>query len=260
MKTLRDGLIILIAFGGLWAFFVYVPIFNSDSEILSAEKESDLGEKLTEMASEEYDLSRYSGTLADSALKQVSNRLLDSMGLSEFDYTFYLVRNDQVNAFALPGANIIVYSGLVKFVASPEELASVLAHEIGHVEKRHVVDRLLAEFGITLLFSVLSGGDAMVIDELVQSLISNGFSRQQEGEADEFSLDLLEKSNINPQSMGTFFRRLKMEEEDWDPKLELLLSHPNLNSRIKASLEYQVKEDFQAQPFGMDWEAVRELN
>lgn len=259
MKTLRDALIILGLFIGGWILFSYLPWFSEEGgRVISVEQESELGDLLSEVALSDYDLDRFEGTAPDSALERITDHLLESYGLTEYDYNFYLVQEEVVNAFALPGGNIVVLSGLMDFAEGPEEVAAVLAHEIGHIEQAHVLDRLMAEFGLTILFSVLSGGDAMIISELVQSLMSSSFSRRQEAEADDFALNLLEKSRINPHALGTFFRRLKREQGDWDSTLEPILSHPSLNSRIKKSLEFKLDPNFQAVDFKIDWERVRE--
>src|SRR5690606_14150945 len=102
----------------------------------------------------------------DSALDVINSRLLDALGNSEYDHHIWVVKNDEVNAVTLPGGYVLVYSGLIRFSESPEEVAAVIAHELGHVEERHVVGRLIKEFGLQILFSVLSGGDAVLVGEL----------------------------------------------------------------------------------------------
>src|SRR5690606_24136018 len=116
-------------------------------------------------------------------------------------------RNESVNAFALPGGNIVILSGLLEFSENPEEVAAVLAHEMAHVEKRHVVDRLLKEFGMQVVFGVLTGGDLVVLSEISRTVTSTFFDRRQEEEADEFALELLHRCNISPRALGTLFRR-----------------------------------------------------
>jgi len=162
-----------------------------------------------------------------------------------------------VNAFALPGGNIMVYTGLIDFSESPNEVAAVLAHEIGHVEQKHVVDRILKEFSLGILFTVIAGGDAVILQDIFRSLISAKFNRSQEEDADDFALRLLEKSKIRPSHMASFFKRLKAESGDLDESLEPLMSHPALNSRIKKSYEYQLKEGFEDLEFDLDWEKVK---
>ena len=87
--------------------------------------------------------------------------------------------------------------------------------------------------------------------------ISSSFDRSQESSADLFALKTLEKAEISPRYVSTVFRRLKEEHGDYNENLEFLMSHPNINKRIKESLEYELTEDFENQPFEIDWEAVK---
>ncbi|MCH8319106.1 MAG: M48 family metallopeptidase, partial [Bacteroidetes bacterium] len=135
--------------------------------------------------------------------------------------------------------------------------SATTAHEIGHVEHRHVVTKLIKEFGLTLLFSVLTGGDAVVLSEIGKTTISTVFDRKQEKEADLYALDMLTKSNISPQSLAAFFRRLKREKGSYNENLEIFMTHPHVNSRIKSSIEYKVPEDFESIDFDIDWEKVK---
>ena len=119
----------------------------------------------------------------------------------------------------------------------------VLAHEMGHVEKRHTVDRLVREFGLSILFSIMTGGDSVLLSDVYQTLISTGFSRSQEKEADQFALELLEDANISPKSIASFFRKLNRENLAYNEKIELIMTHPHNKARIKASLAYDVDVD-----------------
>jgi len=87
------------------------------------------------------------------------------------------------------------------------------------------------------------------------------FDRRQEKEADEFALNTMYKAKINPQIMGTFFRKLKNEYHNVDYQVEILSTHPNINSRIKASFEFEVEDDFEAETLEIDWQRFKnELN
>lgn len=162
-----------------------------------------------------------------------------------------------MNAFTIPGGNIYVFKGLISFCDSPEQLAAVLAHEMGHVEKRHTVDRLVREFGLSILFSIMTGGDSVLLSDVYQTLISTGFSRSQEKEADQFALELLEDANISPKSIASFFRKLNRENLAYNEKIELIMTHPHNNARIKASLAYEVDVDFKEIPLDLNWEKIK---
>lgn len=253
----RDLIILLTVFIACWAAFAYIPwgkIFSTPDLTISIENEEKLGKLIVDYSiKNDPAITLVHDKKLDSVMRIVSHLLVSKIGKTDFEYTFRIIKGDQINAFTLPGGNIFIYTGLIEFCDSPEHLCSVLAHEIGHVEKRHVMDKLAKELGITLLFSVLGGSDHVMISEIGRTATSTVFDRAQEKEADEFAFNLMEQSGINPKSLGAFFRKLSDEYGDSNEHLEILLTHPNNNSRIKASLEYQVKPDFVEKKINLDW-------
>jgi predicted Zn-dependent protease len=89
--------------------------------------------------------------------------------------------------------------------------------------------------------------------------LSTAFDRRQEEEADRLSLDLLEKAEINPHILGTFFRRLEEEEGTYDSRFTILMTHPHINARIKTALEYTTAEKFREKKFKIDWQRIKHL-
>ncbi len=131
-----------------------------------------------------------------------------------------------VNAVALPGGRILVFSGLIEQALSPDEVAGVVAHEIGHVDNRHVMVALLRRFGLGLLIG--SGGSAA---EYGQALLDARYSRSAESEADEFSVKQLLHAGISPAATAAFFRRMSKEEAGLGGPLVYLASHPPSDER-----------------------------
>jgi predicted Zn-dependent protease len=268
-KIVLDGLKSLGIFGGIFLLF-YLGLnllseekktkwFYSDKKtsLISFEQEIALGELVAaHIISAQYKEPLTSKTI-DSMMWAVSKRLQQQIPATAYDYTIVVLDDPQVNAFTIPGGNIYVFKGLISFCDSPEELAAVLAHEMGHVEKRHTVDRLVREFGLSILFSIMTGGDSVLLSDVYQTLISTGFSRSQEKEADQFALELLEDANISPKSIASFFRKLNRENLAYNEKIELIMTHPHNNARIKASLAYEVDVDFKEIPLDLNWEKIK---
>ena len=268
-KILLDGLKSLGIFGGVFILF-YVGLnllsedkknkwFYSDEKIslISYEQEIALGELIDEHIIASQYKNPLTNKTIDSMMWAVGKRLQGQIPTSEYDYNITVLDNPQINAFTIPGGNIYVFSGLISFCDSPEQLAAVLAHEMGHVEKRHTVDRLAREFSLSVLFSIMTGGDTVLLSDLYQTLISSGFSRSQEKEADQFALNLLEDASISPKSIASFFRKLNRENLAYDEKIELVMTHPHNNSRIKASLNHEVDDTFDEIPFELNWEEIK---
>ncbi len=222
--------------------------FNSS---LSVENEEKLGELFKDLLIKKY--KAIEGTAADSALQVIAERLLNSVDSSKYDYHFTLIKSDDINAFTIPGGNIYVFSGLIKFCKTPEELAAVLAHEIGHAEKRHVVQKLAEQLSMATVLTVLSGGDPSLVAKILQEIIGNSFGREQETEADDFALALMEKAGIDPISLALFFKRLNDEELSYNKNLELIMTHPHNDKRIDKARRYKKKAGFAAKPFELDW-------
>ena len=96
-----------------------------------------------------------------------------------------------------------------------------------------------------------------MLDELWETVLSSNFDRSQEKEADQFALKLLEEAQISPTAIASFFRKLNRENLDYNEKMELLMTHPHNNSRIKSSLEYKTQEGFKPQLINIDWNLVK---
>lgn len=126
-----------------------------------------------------------------------------------------------VNAVALPGGRILIFRGLIDEARSPDEVAGVLAHEIGHVEHRHVLVALFRRFGIGLLIG--SGGTAA---DYGQALIDSRYSRAAESEADDYSIAQLRVAGISPAATAALFRRLGKDEAGLPGVFAYMASHP----------------------------------
>ena len=143
---------------------------------------------------------------------------------------------DMVNAVALPGGKIIIFRGLLQEAKSPDELAGVIGHEIGHVRNRDVMQSLLRQLGLSVVLGGF-GGDA---SGYISTLASATYSREAETEADAFSIKLMQQANVSPIDTAGFFARLSSVEGDPKAKdapgavstaLGYLSSHPMSKKR-----------------------------
>jgi beta-barrel assembly-enhancing protease len=147
---------------------------------------------------------------------------------------FHVVDDDKtVNAVALPGGHIYVYSGLMKMMDDEAELAGVLSHEVAHVAERHVAERLAKAYGIQLLASVALGGNPGVAKQIAASVIANGamlkFSRSDETEADMKGLTYMTRADYDPKGMVRVFQEMGKGRSGG---VEFLQSHPLPASRV----------------------------
>jgi predicted Zn-dependent protease len=209
--------------------------------LISVEEEQSMGEKYAKSILKLNGFNEKNDLYIDSVLSITADTLKNLQDNSQYDYKLILIDNEMVNAFALPGGYVIITTGLIKFCETPEELLSVICHEIGHIEKRHAVTRLIKDVGIALITS----NDPYVSGEIAKEILSQGYNREQEEDADLFACELLLKCNLEPRSMASFFRRLKEKNDNglYDG-FEILSSHPNMNKRIKNVLAFKVPEGF----------------
>ena len=197
----------------------------------------------------------------------------DARGETSFDYFFFAVRDPVLNAFALPGGFIAVHSGLVLAAQSESELASVVAHEIGHVAQRHIArmlgkqrqDALLPLAGV--LLAVLasrarSGADApaaiMMGTEGLAIQRQLNFSRDAEREADRVGLQILKETNYDTSGMVAFFGRLQTASRSYnDLAPSFLRSHPLTSERI-ADIQARIGEArYKQRVDSLDFQLIR---
>ena len=195
---------------------------------------------------------------AVKAVEEITRRLTDHVPSSPYRFDVTVVRNDAVNAVALPGGSVIVYTGLLKQAESPEEVAGVLAHEINHVLLRHGVESMVQSVGVMALVMVLLGNQQGLIGALERlgiQLTTMKFSREKETEADLHGLHLLHKANISPAGLIQFFERLSKTE---GAPVALLSTHP-----MSAERAARLKKEEEALPshtpetFAFDWQGIK---
>ena len=157
--------------------------------------------------------------------KDVLNTLAIRMGLNPDQYTIMMMKDSTVNAFALPGEIIILNDGLLKKV-TPEGLAGILAHEVAHLEKKHLERKIIKDSMVQIIFTLaLNQKDSGIISEFTKGY----FTQSDEREADEVSAQLLKEQKISPKGVSEFFQNLKEEHGTMD---KFILSHPPYNERI----------------------------
>jgi Zn-dependent protease with chaperone function len=163
-----------------------------------------------------------------------------------WEYSFDIVDSKEVNAFALPGGPVFFYTGLIEKLKTEDQLASVLAHEMTHIQKEHwasaYADNQKRRMGITLLLTVLKAGNtvfdiASVSDDLLFSL---PYSRKHENEADAVGCDTMVEAGFNPQGMIDVFEVLRQATGKGKPP-EFLSTHPDDAGRIKRIQERVAK-------------------
>lgn len=144
-----------------------------------------------------------------------------------------VIRSEEVNAFALPGGYIFLTDAIVNFCERNEdELAFIIAHEMGHVVKGHAFDRMIAEHSIQVISKWLRAGGLLgaAAKQATLKFLKTQYSRDNEHEADDFGIRLTLAAGYDSKGAVRMFERLKTLGESDIP--EYFSTHPSFNSRI----------------------------
>ena len=180
-------------------------------------------------------VNRYLNILGDS-IARVTSR-------ADLDWHFYMVNSNDFNAFALPGGFIYINRGVAERSDRMNEMASVMAHEIGHVVLRHSVKQMEqmqgANVGVTIacaLTGVCNSGLAQAGINVAGTAIFAKFSRDDEAQADAAGVDEMVRAGINPNGMPSMFEKLLAERKSRPSALESWFTdHPLEEARVDAT-------------------------
>ncbi len=178
------------------------------------------------------------------------------------DVQVFVLDHPMVNAFALPGGYVVLFDGLIKAADNPDQVAAVLAHEIGHVVSRDPTRHALRSAGsigvLGLIFGDFAGGAAVLF--LTERLISAQYSQEAEAGADAFAHDMLARANISPGALGDMFDHLREEHGDSEGLAAHFLSHPSLGERIEAAAaQVDASAEYRPSMRDSDWQDLRRI-
>lgn len=246
---------------------------DTERQELSPLMERKLGEQIMR------DIRRNRDYLDDAPLLEYlndfGNTLLaarpEARGEAGYDFFFFAVRDPMLNAFALPGGFIAVHSALVLAAQNESELASVMAHEIGHVAQRHIA-RMLGQQGkdslISLAAMILGALAARSSPDAAEALIVGGqgvavqrqlnFSRDAEREADRVGLQIMRDAGFDTSGMISFFGRLQTASRAYTDALPAFLrSHPLTTERI-ADIQARTRDQrYKQRADSLDFQLIR---
>lgn len=170
-------------------------------------------------------------------VNRVGRRIVVAAGSNPEGYHFLVVRQPQINAFAIPGGYVFVFEGLLGQVNSVEEMAGVLAHETAHIQKNHFFQdqkKIMAMQLATIAAILLGGPEAAVLAAGVNLNLELSYSREHEEEADAAALIYLRRAGYNSEGLLGFFETLASYERFNPPLLPSYFStHPGVQERLR---------------------------
>ena len=235
------GLFLLLLLIGLIVLIIRRDqIVESLANKVPIEMEIEFGQKIFQNISSTEKILTNNAAYA-AQIQVITNALLPALGRTPLVFHFHIIENTNLNAFAVPGGHVFIFTGLLETVKRPEELAGVVAHEIAHVTRRHSMRNIISSAGLWVIVSALFGdaqGIVAVLAEGSQFLIGQKFSRDFEREADDTGWDYLVAARIDPRGMIEFFETMQAEQNKTSAgkmanTLDFLSTHPATDERMK---------------------------
>ena len=241
-------LALLVFVSGAGADDIRLPDLGSPADaILNKDEESQIGRMIMR------DI-RGSGQVVEDALateyiNEIGSRIVAQTNEGDHDFTFFMIDDERINAFALPGGYIGVHTGLLEATRSEDELAGVIAHEVAHVTQRHIARAIHANSRQSLLSTAMmlgaiimaaAGGStdavtgAMAVAQGAAAQQQINFTRSNEYEADRVGIAALADAGFDPYGMASFFEVMSRQSTT-SPEMrapEFLRTHPVTTARI----------------------------
>ncbi len=235
----------------VFTLIAVVPPRRANAMSLSEEK--DLGRKLLEVIRKSMPLVEDGEVL--TYIRSVGNRVVKQIGTTPYQYKFFVIDLPVPNAFAIPGGYIFIYRGLIEMMSSEGELASIFAHELAHIQARHIQRQIddskvlsIATVAGMLAAILLGGGSAgpaiAAGSAAASQSVALGYSREHEMEADQLGFRYLCAANYDPADMVSVMR--KMGQLTWmtgsGKAPSYLSTHPDTNERVLYLAEMVKKQ------------------
>lgn len=241
----------IVFVGGAGAGDIQIPDMGSPADaILNKSTEAQIGRAIMRSI-------RSSGQVVEDPqiteyINEIGHRIAAQTNDGDYDFTFFVIDDPRINAFALPGGYIGVHTGLIDATRSEDELAGVLAHEIAHVTQRHIARAIHANQRQSILTTALmlgalilgaAGGDAqavqagMAVAQGTAAQQQTNFTRNNEYEADRIGIGALADAGFDPHGMGSFFEVMSRQQLG-SPDMqmpEFLRTHPVTSARISEA-------------------------
>ncbi len=195
-------------------------------------------------------------------VNSIKDRICISNKIKGKTIKIHIIESNEINAFALPDRNLVIYSQLIVDSKKPEELAGVMAHEIAHMEQGHVMKKVVKEIGLSLLATIIGGNSGgEILKEATQTLSSKAYDRSLETEADAMAVKYLVNANIDPVNFSTFLFRLSTTENAMPSAFNWINTHPESKERVAEVLKLKKKYTFNVKPLlsASIWNRAKEL-
>ena len=264
------GIIIWLSVSAIHADTIQLPdIGDSAGALLSPDQERRIGIEFLRRIRQDFKI--IDDPEVNEYIRSLGNRLAENSDNPSQHFTFFVIDDPRINAFAAPGGYIGINTGLITASKSESELASVVGHEIAHVTQRHLARAVEAHGKLNI--PALAGLIAAIIlgsqnAELGQATLAASqaatlqaqlnFTRNNENEADHVGIQILARSGLDPNAMASFFEHLQQASRYYSRPPEFLSTHPVTTSRIANARNRAHSYPYRQVPENIDYHLVRE--
>jgi predicted Zn-dependent protease len=222
-----------------WAALLLAGLAASgcNTNLLSRDEEIRIGRDASVEIEKQYPVS--TNPVDNAMVEGIGQKLVAANGLKNWPFTFKILENRDVNAVSLPGGPVYVFRGLIDMAEGDvDEIAAVVAHEIGHIEKRHAARRLSRGILADLLILLGTRGTVQSGADVLNVFVQMRFSRDDEYQSDDLAIAYAFKAGYDPNGLVRFFEKLKRREQGGgDIVTNNLRTHPLTDARIKRAKE-----------------------
>jgi len=211
---------------------------KQETLLYGTDKEVKIGESIAAQFDEQFKI--LNDFEIQNRVNDILRRIVQVCDRQELVYTIKVVDDEEiVNAVSLPGGFVYVYRGLIDNVKNDDQLASVIAHEVGHITARHSIKKIQSLYGYTFLRILAAGtGKRSAVQgvDVAFATMFTEYSQEDELEADRLSIKYTKKAGFSPEGMGGFLKVMKTIQEKEEPRqIAYWKTHPNLSQRIAAA-------------------------
>ena len=231
-KVVSKAVVIIASFIFIWiglAQFNWIKLFRVEE--LSNKSEEKIGNIFHDFIIQTENVS--SDQEITTPVKNIVKEICSVNGIKADEIRVYILKDKQVNAFAVPGKQLVIYSGMIDESRNQYELAGVIAHELAHIKLGHVKKKLIKEIGLSALLSASGGAKgAEFAKEMVKLLTSSAYDRNLEEDADLRAMDYLKNTDVSPSYLADFLERLSKKESPGKKYLSWISDHPETKERV----------------------------
>ena len=250
---------LLILLAGFWLWFGEHTISQTMARWIPQSVRAQMGKHVVEQLAPARKICH--SDAGDTALKAMADRINPNEVNGHF--SIRVARLGVINAFAAPGENIILSNKLIAFAKSPDEVAGVLAHEMGHGIETHPEAGIIRALGISTAISILLGGASDNLASLGAMLLQMNYSRKAEKEADAHALRILKEAGIAPEPLAELFARIdnKIMKNGGKFKrtvMRILSTHPATGERVDM-IKHEGEWPSTSALNNEQWQALRKI-